>query len=83
VGGGCGLGFKGSRFLNTALSEWCSLGSTETWLRVLNVGKQILDVHVKGCDVRQGCARRPTAGIGRKGSVAVLRDYADVMLDWL
>ena len=31
-----------------------------------------MNVRLKGCDVRQGCARRATAGIGRRGRVAVV-----------
>lgn len=76
---GCGFGFNGRRFRKTGWSEDWRLGSTETWRGVAGEGKQILlNGRLIWYNVRQGCTRRATAGIGRKGSVATLEGYAGV-----
>jgi len=78
VEAGVGTWFKGSSLRSTGLSEYRSLAIDVTWCDVTNAGTGRRGVSGRlseGDNVRWGCARRATAGIGRKGSVAMLSGY--------
>jgi hypothetical protein len=77
VEGGGGFGFKGRSLCKTGLSEYWSLASGATWCGVTDAGpgRRGVSGRLMECNVRWGCARRATAGIGRKGSVAMRSGY--------